>query len=684
MTVSNFSQAKDTFEGVPFTVLGLGDTNYDKYCYMGKSIDKRLCELGGKRCLALSCADEGTGLEETIEAWKRAVLTTVQKIHAESLAASATEAVDEEKIGEEGRKSEEEQTSSKLGSCSTSRALTPMNECHSNKEQFQSIMPENILSVQQLGTVYDISEKLGTPPAPAQLPKAKACPESKSPYQIVAVDSKDLLAGVNPSSESKHSTASPTNRDTHDGASWTAEHPFHAAAVAAKWLTSTPPGEKASWGQDRRVIHLELSLAGSQICYSPGDSIGICCPNAPYAVDIVLRRLQEAHPDSLINADTLVSCAADGAFVSLHEVLSYKYDLMGQPKKASMVLLAQCCTDPQEAVLLQHLCSKGETGKVLWEQFIEKQRMGVAEVLALFPSCTPKLHQLLACLTCLPPRYYSISSSPLTSQNRVTVAFSVVRYTCKADSRPERIAPVDIKRSGLCTTYLESLLRPLLCAKQSTLQFQETDLKIRVFHKVSLNFHLPGSVAPPLILIGPGTGVAPFMGFLEHRTQLAVERRRSSSEDCCTGMWRGGFELEESDLPAEGSCVQQFIDAVEPGPVYLFFGCRNEHDYLYRSELQEHLCTRVLTELEVAMSRVGPEKVYVTHKLRDRASEIARLVLEDQAHIYICGDGNSMAKDVYCTIKAILSKHAGLTDEETETMLQDMKLRRRYVLDIWS
>ena len=91
------------------------------------------------------------------------------------------------------------------------------------------------------------------------------------------------------------------------------------------------------------------------------------------------------------------------------------------------------------------------------------------------------------------------------------------------------------------------------------------------------------------------------------------------------------------------------------------------------------------TDLDVAMSRVGPEKVYVTHKLRERGAEMARLILDDAACIYICGDGNHMAKDVYASIKAILVEHGnGMTEESVEALLQDMKLRRRYILDIWS
>ena len=688
------SQPKDTFEGVPFAVLGLGDTNYDKFCYMGKCIDKRLNELGGKRLIELYCGDEGTGLEETIEAWKKTSLATVRKVYTESLSESKLELEpdDEEKLGEEYRNLSIDGTGTTVPSellCSTNSPCTDETGEYSHVHPAIK-MPENILTANEVAGLLGLTEKLSTPPTAAQLPRAKACIEAKCPYKFTTGDT-TTLSTILPCVDSCTSLKSrPTSEPGAPyEALWTADNPFHATVTAAKWLTQRPTHCKESeqWGEARRVIHLELGLSGSEIVYSPGDSIGICCPNAPYAVDIVLQRLQTAHSELSLTLDTVVTCTADSSLTTLQELLSYKYDLMGPPKKAVLVTLSACCTDPAEATLMQHLCSKGEVGKSLWEKFVEFQRVGVAELLALFPSCTPRLHQLLSCLTPLPPRYYSISSSPLAGCcDRLSIAFSMVRYTCMADIADAAITP--IKRSGLCTTYMQHILRPLLSKRisyEDICRNPNLEIKVRMFHKVSTHFHLPGSVAPPLILIGPGTGVAPFMGFLEHRQQLTMERRRSGSEDCCMGMWRGGFEMEEEDLPVECGGVSAFIQTVEPGPIYLFFGCRDENDYLYRSELEEYLCTRTLTELDVAMSRVGPEKVYVTHKLRERGAEMARLILDDAACIYICGDGNHMAKDVYASIKAILVEHGnGMTEESVEALLQDMKLRRRYILDIWS
>lgn len=668
------------FGGVPYSVLALGDTNYDKYCYMGKSIDKRLSELGARKILELVCADEGTGLEEAVEGWKRQAIVAAKKIIAEESATKTDLDLtpdDEEKIGE--------LPGTEASSCNDLASLrtdTSENGDCASSEAFQLTIPAGILSLQAIAALYGLGEKLGVAPASTLLPKAKACPESKSPYQIIPVDSRDAATGMVPSSDAK--TAEP--RVWPENNAWTAENPFHASVEDAKYLTTAAPEAGiAGWGEQRSVIQLDLSLTGSSIYYTPGDSIGVCCPNAPYAVEVVLKRLQTAHPEALLQRDTLVKCASDGSHIAVEELLAYKFDLMGTPRKAALMTLAQCCADPIEATLLQHLCSKGEPGKTLWDKFIETQRVGLAELLALFPSCAPKLHQLLACLTPLPPRYYSISSSQLRCSTRLSIAFSVVRYTAQVEAPVNSTEPTPqlVKRSGLCTTYLEHILQPLLNTKRS-LGAPVPDIKIRIFPKVSINFHLPGSVAPPLILIGPGTGVAPFMGFLEHRAQIAFERRRSSSEGCCMGMWRGGFEMEEADLPTECGGVEEFIQAVEPGPIHLFFGCRDEHDYLFKTELHDHLYSRNLSELDVAMSRAGPEKVYVTHKLRDKAGQVARWILEDGAHVYVCGDGNQMAKDVYSTLKAILSQHGHLSDEETEAMLQDMKLRRRYILDIWS
>jgi methionine synthase reductase len=356
-----------------------------------------------------------------------------------------------------------------------------------------------------------------------------------------------------------------------------------------------------------------------------------------------------------------------------------RIDLVGVPRKVHILALAEFCIEKKEGIEIQWLCSKGDVGKQLWGQFIEGQRIGLGELLTLFPSCRPTLAVLLACSGSMPPRFYSIASSPLLMKDVAVVAFSSVRYTCGLTAHPDRPnaeKPQILKRSGVCTSYLERIITDRLAG-------MKVDEKVRVFLKPSVTFRLPGSVSPPLILIGPGTGVAPFVGFLQHRAMLEKERKREGGE-ITTGTWRGGFDLEGEDLPHECNNVGKFIQSTPAGPVSLFFGCRNESDYLYRAQLENWKKDGTLTSLEVAQSRSGPEKIYVTHKLREKGAELAHSVLNEGGYIYICGDGNRMAKDVYTAVSEILKLHGKLSEQQAEDTLDEMKLRRRYVTDIWS
>lgn len=343
--------------------------------------------------------------------------------------------------------------------------------------------------------------------------------------------------------------------------------------------------------------------------------------------------------------------------------------------------LSQFCKDPKESAAMQWLSSKDSIGKKMWAQTVEAQVIGIGELLAMFPSCCPTLSLLVSILTPLPPRYYSIASSPLMRGNRLTIAFSVVRYTCCV-TEPSINEPQNrtnkIRRVGVCTSFLENLLSPWLQSSQTN-----EKRTVRMFHKPTIHFRLPGSVAPPIILIGPGTGVAPFMGFLEHRSQLEKERQKSS-EETCTGIWRGDFELEEKDLPGEGNRVDEFCSSSTPGPVLLYFGCRNDDDFLFKDELELRLKDKTLSKLSVSMSRVGAEKVYVTHKLLENGKDVANFLLNKGAYIYICGDGNKMAKDVHAALVKLLTDHGCDDETSAQAYLDEMKTRRRYILDIWS
>jgi sulfite reductase alpha subunit-like flavoprotein len=155
--------------------------------------------------------------------------------------------------------------------------------------------------------------------------------------------------------------------------------------------------------------------------------------------------------------------------------------------------LAQHCTDPKEKVAMEWLCSKGSEGKALWSHFIEEQGLGVGELIALFPSCCPPIAALASTANKLPPRLYSIASSPLNCARIATIAFSVVQYSSCVIVDGHKVTTV--QRDGLCTSYLERLSKPLLCNEGPS------NHTIRIFPKPSVDFHLPGSLSIPLVML---------------------------------------------------------------------------------------------------------------------------------------------------------------------------------------
>jgi sulfite reductase alpha subunit-like flavoprotein len=188
-------------------------------------------------------------------------------------------------------------------------------------------------------------------------------------------------------------------------------------------------------------------------------------------------------------------------------VIESRLDLVGIPRKPCVFALSAHCTDEGEANAMKWLCSKGKVGHELWVNFVEAQRLGIVELLALFPSCCPPLHVLATFLSPLAPRPYSIASSPLAHPSSVVIAFSVVRYSCGLSSTQKCCEDSNtdsstfcIKRSGFCTSYLEGLLQPFLLASDGS--YVDESISLRVLWKPSISFRLPGNMASPLILIG--------------------------------------------------------------------------------------------------------------------------------------------------------------------------------------
>jgi sulfite reductase alpha subunit-like flavoprotein len=198
-----------------------------------------------------------------------------------------------------------------------------------------------------------------------------------------------------------------------------------------------------------------------------------------------------------------------------------------------------------------------------------------------------------------------------------------------------------------------------------------------------------------MIMIGPGTGIAPFMGFLAHRkAQTGARVTNEAGSAVVEGTWRGGYELEANDLPV-GDKDSKGLDPAadfrkqeDVGEIEVFFGCRHEgHDWLFQDELKEFAANGPITNLHTAFSR-GDRKQYVQDLMKETATSerLADLLLTKAGIVYICGDGNSMARDVQRTFAEILGRQddGSFNLEKGRGEIDRLKKEGRFLLDIWS
>ncbi|PHM25891.1 NADPH-dependent assimilatory sulfite reductase flavoprotein subunit [Xenorhabdus ehlersii] len=369
---------------------------------------------------------------------------------------------------------------------------------------------------------------------------------------------------------------------------YTKESPLMASLLTNQKITGR--------GSDKDVRHIEIDIGDSGLCYQPGDVLGVWFENDPVLVDELI---------ALLWLEGSEQVNVHGKSLPLREALISHVELT----QNTGVIVGKYAALAKDEKLLSLAANKQAL-----QQYA--QATPIVDMVRAAAS-HPEAQQFIDLLRPLTPRLYSISSSQSEVENEVHITVGVVRYDIEGRAR-----------TGGASGYLADRL-------------QEDD-NIRVFIEQNDNFRLPADPNTPIIMIGPGTGVAPFRAFLQHRDSQGAE-----------------------------------------GKNWLFFG--NPHfveDFLYQVEFQRYVKEGLLTRMDLAWSRDQQHKVYVQDKLREQGGEVWRWI-QDGAHLYVCGDANRMAKDVEQALLDIISQHGGMDAEQADEFLSELRLERRYQRDVY-
>ncbi|HHF2920953.1 assimilatory sulfite reductase (NADPH) flavoprotein subunit [Vibrio sp. VGrn 2] len=366
------------------------------------------------------------------------------------------------------------------------------------------------------------------------------------------------------------------------------QNPYTATLLTSQKITGRDSGKD--------VRHIEIDLEGSGLTYQPGDALGVWFENSSELANAILGKV------GLSGVETV---DVDGESLSIHSALVSKYEIT--------------TSNPQLITKFAELSGSKKLQKLVDDKDKLREYSANTQIVDVLAEKKTKLtaDELISLLRRLTPRLYSIASSQEEVDEEVHLTVALVEYEQN-----------DEKRYGGASSFLAQRL-------------EEGD-EVKVFVEHNNNFKLPEDDSTPIIMVGPGTGIAPFRSFIQERENRDAE-----------------------------------------GKNWLFFGDRTfTQDFLYQVEWQKYLKSGVLSRLDVAFSRDQVEKVYVQHRILENAAQVWQWIQEG-AYIYVCGDATRMAKDVHDALVIVAEQEGKMPRDDAEQFINDLRKAKRYQRDVY-
>ncbi|NXJ59212.1 MTRR reductase, partial [Rostratula benghalensis] len=608
----------DHFSHLQYGLLGLGDSEYTFFCNGGKTVDRRLQELGAQHFYDTGLADDCVGLELVVDPWIDGLWLALKEAFL--------------------LQKEKESMSSDVNAVSSALSAAP-HIVHELSSEVQNLKLEDGVKSSGVLTqkLVDLNLVASTGDTEPSLVHSVP-PVSQSALNIPALPPEYIEVQF---------------QDVHG------ENPHLSSLISGGTAFEVPVTKAIQLTREdaiKTALLLELDIADTVFDYQPGDAFCVICPNNVNEVEELLHILGLSEKgDCLVCVKVKQGTKKKGATCPQHIpergtlkfILTWCLEIRAVPKKAFLRALVECTSDAREKRRLQELCSR--QGASDYTRFIREPNVCLLDLLHAFPSCKPSLNLLIEHLPKLQARSYSVSSSNLHQPGKLWFVFNIVEFP----ACPTRA----VSRKGVCTGWLAELVAPLLHPSTNTLDARggsPSTEKIFIFARPNNTFHLPADPSVPLMMVGPGTGISPFIGFLQHRQKLRKEHTD----------W-------------------------EFGETWLFFGCRHQdRDYLFK-QLRCFLENGTLTHLKVCFSRdsstaeVAPPK-YVQDVIRFYAKEVARILLKEGGYFYVCGDKKHMADGVSDAVVDIISMEMQVDRLEAMKILAMLREAKRYLQDVWS